>query len=85
DRNAPDSNNLQNKIVGTSDIIFNGVAYFPSQGLWFGGDTQILNGINPCTKLIARTITLAGNPALGNNCDAYDIEDIGVPRVKLVR
>ncbi|MCK5284108.1 MAG: Tad domain-containing protein [Alphaproteobacteria bacterium] len=85
DRNAPQRDNLQNKIVGTSDIIFDGVAYFPSQGLWFGGNTTVLGNDTPCTKLIARTVTLTGNPRLGNSCNLYDIEDTGLPSVKLIR
>lgn len=85
DRNAPQGDHYQNKILGTSDIFINGVAYFPSQGLWFGGNTTVLAGQDPCTRLIARTVTLAGNPALGNNCEGYGVEDIGTPSVRLIR
>jgi len=85
DRDAPEGNNLQNKLTGTSDLTFNGVAYFPSQGLWFGGDSSSTGGQAPCTKLIARTVTFSGNPSLGNNCANYDVEDIGPPTVKLLR
>lgn len=85
DRNAPQRDNLQNKIVGTSDIVFDGVAYFPAQGLWFGGNTTMVGADSPCTKLIAKTVTLAGNPRMGNSCDPYDVEDFGSPSVKLVR
>lgn len=85
DRDAPTGNNLQNKIVGTSDVIFDGVAYFPSQGLWFGGNTNVVGEDNPCTKLIARTITMAGNPRLGNKCDRFAVEETGTPSVRLVR
>lgn len=85
DRDAPQNDHYQNKIVGTSDILIDGVMYFPAQGLWFGGDTTILAGDSPCTKMIARTVTLAGNPRLGNNCEGYDVEDFGTPSVTLLR
>lgn len=85
DRDAPVRDNLQNKIVGTADIVMNGVAYFPSQGLWFGGDASFSGADSPCTKLIARTVTLAGNPLLGNNCDGMAVADIGNPNVRLLR
>ena len=84
DRNAPQRHNLQNKLVGTSEIIMNGVAYFPSQGLWFGGDNTLTGGDSPCTLLIAKTVTLAGNPGLGNNCDGYGIAPVQEPNVKLI-
>jgi hypothetical protein len=85
DRNAPQNSNLQNKLTGTSDIIFNGVAYFPSQGLWFGGNTNAVGEDEPCTHLIARTITFAGNPYMGNTCDDYDVETIGTPKIELIQ
>ncbi len=85
DRNAPDRSNLENKIVGTSDIRFDGVAYFPSQGLWFGGNTNTLGSDAPCTKLIARTVTFAGNPRLGTSCDAFGLETTGNPEVRLIQ
>ena len=85
DRDAPQANNLQNKIVGTSDIALNGAVYFPSQGLWFGGDNSMTGGTDPCTRLIARTVTFSGNPAFGNNCDGYGVEDIGEPNVRLIQ
>lgn len=84
DRNAPQDDQHQNKLVGTSSIEFNGVAYFPSQGLWLGGNNEFTGGDEPCTRVIARTVTFAGNPSLGNSCDAYDTESIGEPYVKLV-
>jgi len=84
DRNAPQGNSYQNKIVGTSSIEFNGVAYFPSQGVWLGGDSEFTGGDEPCTRVIARTVTFSGNPSLGNSCDIYDVEAIGDPYVKLV-
>lgn len=85
DRDAPQADNNQNKINGTSDVIFEGVAYFPAQGLWFGGNTDVLGDDEPCTQLIARTITLAGNPRMGNTCDAYDVEPIGAPDINLIQ
>lgn len=84
DRNAPQDDSNQNKLVGTSSIEFNGVAYFPSQGLWLGGDNEFTGGDAPCTRVIARTVTFAGSPSLGNACEAYDTEAIGDPYVKLV-
>ena len=84
-RNAPTGTREQNKIVGTNDITINGVMYFPSQGLWFGGDATLAGVNTPCTKLIADTITLAGNPMLGNSCEDTDVVDLGLPIVKLLR
>lgn len=85
DREAPVGNNLQNKITGTSEIIMEGVAYFPSQGLWYGGNAGFQGGNVPCTILIARTITIAGNPTIGNDCDNVTDRDIEVPDVSLVK
>ncbi len=85
DRNAPSDARKENRIIGTSDVVFDGVAYFPSQGLRFGGNATMVGADNPCTKLIARTVILAGNPRLGNSCDDFDPEAIQVPDVKLIR
>ncbi|MCK5384983.1 MAG: hypothetical protein KAJ29_05350 [Alphaproteobacteria bacterium] len=85
DRDAPQKSNLQNKIVGTSNIILDGVAYFPSQGLWFGGDANFSGMANPCTKLIAHTVTFSGTPLIANNCSGKAIEDVGNPSVHLIR
>ena len=85
DRDAPTDARSENRIIGTSDVVFDGVAYFPSQGLRFGGNATLTGADSPCTKLIARTVTLAGNPRLGNSCDDYDPEAIEVPDVKLIR
>ena len=84
DQNAPTDDSFQNKLTGTSSITFNGVAYFPSQGLWLGGNSEFVGGDEPCTRVIARTVTFSGNPSLGNGCDAYDTEAIGDPTVRLV-
>lgn len=85
DRNAPNGNSNVNKLVGTSDIIINGTMYFPSQELWFGGDATLMAGASPCTRMIARTVTFAGNPRIGNSCNDTAVRDIGTPSVKLVR
>lgn len=85
DRNAPSRDNFQNRLTGTADIVMNGLAYFPSQGLYFGGDSTFSSADTPCTKIIARTVTLAGNPLMGNSCSDYDIEDLGTPNVRLVK
>lgn len=84
DREAPQKDNLENKITGSNDIIFDGAAYFPSQGLWFGGNTTIATEEEACTQLIARTVTIAGNPRMGNNCDEYGVEIFSPPSVDLI-
>lgn len=86
DRNAPTGNGYVNKLVGTSDIIVDGTIYFPSQELWFGGDATLMAAnATPCTRLIARSVTFAGNPIIGNQCDNTAVRDFGTPSVKLVR
>lgn len=65
--------------------MLDGVAYFPSQGLWFGGNTTVLRNDQACTKFIARTVTLAGNPRMGNSCERFGVEETGMPSVKLIR
>lgn len=85
DRNAPTDDHYQNKLTGSGDVLINGVGYFPSQGLHYGGTSSLSSSDAACTKLIARTVTLAGNPLLGNNCNDYDPNDIGLPIVKLVK
>ena len=85
DRNSPYSKNAENKIVGTSKISLNGAVYFPNQGVRFGGNSEFIGETEPCTRLIARTVTLAGNPSIGNKCEGYDVEDIGSPTGKLIK
>lgn len=85
DPDAPTNGNTSNKITGSSDVMIDGVAYFPSQDLEFGGTTDVLGADSPCTKLIAKNVSLAGTPRLGNECDPYDVREIGRPLVRLVR
>lgn len=85
DRNAPSTGT--NQITGTGAITLNGTAYFPSQEFNVGGNATIAAGAVPCSRIIARTIVLHGNPRIGNNCDGSTAEDIPLPgsgAVKLI-
>ncbi|MDH5722030.1 MAG: pilus assembly protein TadG-related protein [Alphaproteobacteria bacterium] len=84
DRNAPVGDNTSNKISGTSDLVINGVAYFPSQAIQFSGDASLAGAASPCTKLIARAVSFGGNPSMGNNCDPYGVREIEIPKVRLI-
>jgi len=86
DRNAPINKNDVNTITGSSQIAISGVTYFPSQGIRYGGTSDIANPLlDPCSKIIARTITLAGTPLLSNSCDGMSVEDIGTVVVRLIK
>lgn len=83
DPNAPA--NGTNKLTGSNEIVMNGVAYFPAQNLQFGGGASFFGTDDVCTRLIGKTVTLSGNPLLGNNCERYDVEDPVIPTVRLIR
>ncbi len=79
DPNAPE--NDENRILGTANIILDGVMYFPAQELNIGGNSSSVSDV--CTKIIARTVILHGNPFLGNDCSDKPMLPITAPRVKL--
>lgn len=84
DRDTPESS-TKNKLTGTSSIILEGAAYFPSRGIDFGGNNDATSpNENPCTRLIAKTVTMHGTPSMGNNCDGTSVRDIGYFNVKLI-
>ncbi len=70
-----------NSILGTADIILDGVLYFPEQELNLGGNSTEVS--DTCTKVVARTVILHGNPFLGNDCSNKPMAPITAPRVKL--
>ena len=77
DRNAPTNGNNTNKITGTADLLLDGTAYFPSQELRFGGNAGVVSQLeSPCSRIIARVVTLAGTPTLGNSCEGSAALDI---------
>ena len=86
DRDAPACNNCSNRLLGTSALILEGAAYFPNRELELGGDSDVaaVSNENACTLLIAKTITLHGNPTLGNNCENVAVRDTGRINVRLV-
>lgn len=79
DPSAPSSG--ENSILGTADILLDGVLYFPEQELNLGGNSTTHS--NVCTKVIARTVILHGNPFIGTDCSTKPIQPITAPRVKL--
>lgn len=82
DRNASASNQ-GNSFTGTAALNIDGVIYTPSRSLDFGGNNT--SESDTCTKLIANTVRFHGTPGLGTNCEDRDeIEDIGIPSVRLV-
>lgn len=82
DRNAPTSSSANNKLTGTSELILDGVAYFPSQGVEFGGND--MTGTPTCSKVIAKTVTLSGNPRLDNDCTGKGTAEFAPPTVRLI-
>lgn len=69
DRRAIDgtSNNLQNKLRGSSTSYFEGAFYFPRQEVEFTGAT----GMNTnCLQLVGRRVKFSGNSSITNSCPA---------------
>jgi hypothetical protein len=81
DRNAPYSTNDPNKLSGNSEIVLNGVAYFPNQHLYFGGSNQ--TQVPSCSMVIASTIEIHGTPNMDTSCDGIPVEFIDPPNVIL--
>ncbi len=84
DRKAPTTGNIRNRLLSNRDISIRGVSYFPSQKLYFGGNSE-WDSDSECTKIIARKVAITGNPALGNNCEGTGVKPIGSPIVRLYR
>ena len=80
--NAPDSSNLTNKLTGSGELIIDGVAYFPSQHLEYGGGYSTETA--SCTKVIGKKVTLSGTPVLNNDCEDLGIKPLGMPKVQLI-
>ncbi len=84
-QDAPPANGKQNKLTGSSEMNITGVVYTPNRDLDFGGNNSTMsNEKESCTKVIAKTITLHGNPSFGNACTGYGVREIGVNNVRLV-
>lgn len=58
------SGNADGTLLGTSDAIYDGIMYFPTVGLKYGGNA---NQTSPFALIIANTIDFAGTPQLGVN------------------
>lgn len=74
DRDAPTNGNCGG-MTGNSSFNIDGAIYFPATCLEFGG-TNNAGGANICTRIIARTVALQGNPAIANDCSGSAVEDI---------
>lgn len=82
DRNSPDrGNNTCHDMKG--DVLVNGALYFPSRCLDIGGNGEA-DSEGYCSRIIATTIKLHGNPTIGNDCEGSGARDIGRVRVRLV-
>jgi len=81
DRNTENCNGApcDNVMTGNGGIILEGAAYFPSRDVKFGGGTSqdllAADGGEVCTRIIGLTITMSGNPAMGNDCDDVAVTD----------
>lgn len=87
DRNIPERANNTNRITGAASLDIEGVAYFPENNLFFGGGGETdSDATSPCSLMIAKTITLAGNPTMGNSCEEESgVRQItGPPGVRLI-
>lgn len=87
DRNIGEHASNSNRLTGTASLNIEGVAYFPENDVFYGGGSEVdSDAESPCSLIIARTITLAGNPVMGNNCqEDSGVRDIeGPPGVRLV-
>lgn len=85
DRDAPETRNQGNKLTGTADLDLWGAVYTPSRSLDFGGNHSSASpNSDPCTRMIAKTISLHGTPNIGNGCDGFGINETAQVDVKLV-
>lgn len=84
DRNATSSATC-NDVRGNAAVVVSGTMYFPSRCLDIGG-TPSTSGAPICSRIIATTIKLHGNPNMDNACEgtgARDIEASGKVRLIL--
>jgi Flp pilus assembly protein TadG len=56
-------------MTGSSNLVINGVVYFPNSSINFSGSWG--NPNSPCLELIGYAVTLAGNSSLGGTCSYY--------------
>lgn len=87
DRNIREHASNSNRLTGSASLNIEGVAYFPENDVFYGGGSEAdSDAESPCSLIIARTITLSGNPVMGNNCqEDSGVRDIeGPPGVRLV-
>lgn len=65
-----DSNPCANKINGTSILQVSGAVYAPDTCITFSGNNSSGGADDPCFRLVAGNITLAGNVTMGSqNCE----------------
>ena len=57
---------VNHTINGNASSTFTGIIYTPNDNVTFTGDGDMLN--DPCTLLIANTVTVSGNAKFGSNC-----------------
>ncbi len=57
---------VSHTINGNASSTFSGVIYTPNDNVTFTGDGDMAN--DPCTLLIANTVTVSGNAKFGSNC-----------------
>lgn len=74
DRNMAAGNKCHNA-RGQGTVSVNGTMYFPSNCLDYGGGSGMASGTG-CSRVIASTITLHGNPDIANNCEGSGVRDI---------
>jgi hypothetical protein len=56
-------------MTGSSNLLINGVIYFPNSNINFSGSWG--NSNSPCLELIGYAVTLSGNSSLGGACTIY--------------
>jgi Flp pilus assembly protein TadG len=88
DRNLEEGNgNSCHSVTGTGAIEIDGALYSPSVCLDYGGGSDLADG-GGCSRIIARTIRLHGNPDIASACEGSAAANIigagGDPTVRLV-
>lgn len=78
DRNSPGSYAVFN---GTADSSLLGSLYFPSQHVALRGNFRASGG---CTRLVARTMDITGDPDFDGDCAWAGLENFGVPGAVLL-
>jgi hypothetical protein len=73
---SPSNESLSPKFNGTADSSLRGAIYMPGQAVEMRGD---FSGSGGCTRIVAKTVSVQGNPSFGNDCAGAGVEAVALP------